>query len=672
MSDITIAIIAAPNVGKTTLFNRLTGAHQTVGNWGGVTIEKRSGRFRLEDFNATLVDLPGTYSVSPTSAEEHVVQGYLQETPPELLLTVVDAGNLYRGLGLVLQLAHMGLPIVVAVNMMDEARRQGMDIDFTTLQEHLGVPVVPIVATTGEGVAQLQATMAQTLRGELPQHPPRLSLPAVLEEAITDIARQVGELEGGCGLDGNLIATRLLESDQSSQNLLKSHPQLKVVAEKAACYRQEVEERLGTDVSTACAQCRFNAARGLLAETTRQEAELPSGLSERLDSVLLHRWLGLPMFFLIMFLLFQAVFLLAAPLQGWLGDGFAWLQGHVESWAVAWQFPAALSDFLVHGLIEGVGVVMSFFPVIALFFIFISLIEDTGYIARAAFLMDRVMHLVRLDGKAFVSLLFGYGCNVPAIMGTRILSSRHNRVLTMLLVPFSVCSARLQVFLFLATVLFAPSVAPWVVFGMYVVSFALIFLVGLVMRPFRFGSEPEPFVMELPPFRPPAFGITLHRAWREVRDFLKQAATLIVLGVTAVWALTHLPTDVPPGSIETWAGQLGSSLSPIFEPLGIHWQETVALMFGLVAKEVLLGALAILYGGEAGLEGALAAGVTPLEGLSFMVFALVYTPCVATLAVIRNESRSWRVTLLSVALGLSLGWVASFMVYQGGLLLGFH
>jgi len=299
-----------------------------------------------------------------------------------------------------------------------------------------------------------------------------------------------------------------------------------------------------------------------------------------------------------------------------------------------------------------------------------SVIEDSGYIARAAFLMDRLMHVLKLDGKAFISILLGYGCNVPAVLGTRILSGRRSRIVTMLLIPFSLCSARLQVFVFLASILFTPRAAAGVVFALYLGSFAAVILVGLLLRLLRVGGRPEPFIMELPPYRVPMLRSVALRAWQEVRAFLYRAATLILLGVVVVWLLTHYPTGAPPGSVETLAGQLGQLASPLFAPLGIHWRETVALLFGFVAKEIVIGAMAVIHGGG-DLAGELAARLTPLQGVSFMVFTLLYTPCLATVAAIRAESRSWRVTGLSILLGLVLAWLASFTVYQAGRLMGF-
>jgi ferrous iron transport protein B len=669
MPDITVAICAAPNTGKTTLFNRLTGANQTVGNWPGVTVAKKSGHFQLDTHRILLEDLPGAYSLTATTLEERVTRDYLLNSPPDAIINVVDGGNLYRGLGLTLQLAMSGLPMVVVVNMMDEVRAKNIDIDFNAFSEHLGIPVLPMVARTGEGLTNLKHTLLSVLEHDTVEHPPHISFPPVLEEAISELARKV-ERQLPSDSNQTFIAIRLMEGGESATGVVDRHPTLEPLLSEAIATRQLVEQHLPMDLPTTCAQCRFNAVRGLVQEAVHMPPQLPQDLTARLDRLLMHRWVGLPLFLFIMFMLFQGVFTLGTPLQeslaGLIATADSWLRGT----SLIQALPGLGQSLLLDGLLAGLGVVLSFLPIIMLFFLFLSIIEDSGYMARAAFLMDRLMHLLRLDGKAFISLLLGYGCNVPAVMGTRILSSRHNRLLAMLLVPFTLCSARLQVFLFLSAILFAPTVAPWIVFGLYLLSFIIIIVIGLLLRPFRFGAA-EPFIMELPPYRLPLVRTVVLRAWQETRDFLYRAASLIVIGVVVIWFLTHTPTTAQPGSVDTLAGNIGLFLAPVFEPLGIQWAETVALFFGFIAKEILIGALAVIYG-SANLAAEISSQISPLQGLSFMIFTLIYSPCVATVAAIRSESRSWRITLLSVGMGLVLAWITSFLVYQGGLLLGFQ
>ena len=663
---IVIALGAIPNTGKTTLFNRLTGSSQSTGNWPGVSIERKSGHFTLGEYPIELVDLPGAYSLSPVTEEERVVRDFFLRTPPDLVLNVLDARNLYRGLGLTLQLAMSGLPMVVAVNMIDEARRQGAEPDLEILSSHLGVPAVAVSARTGEGIPELKQALYRLIRNPVQARPPHIACPAVLEEAVKALSREIERTAPDSRFQPNFLAMRLLEEKGASVP-----PPAPALRQAARSWGERVEQATGQPLPILCAGCRFNAARGLALEATRRSPPLPDRLSERLDRILLHRWLGLPLFLLVMLLLFQGIYGLGTPLQAWLGhwfdDGGAWLRLQPALTAL----PGWARSFLLDGIWQGVGVVASFFPVIALFFVFMSLIEDSGYMARAAFLMDRLMHRLGLDGKAFISLLLGYGCNVPAVMGTRILSSRHSRVLTMLLIPFSLCSARLQVFVFLSGILFGAALAPWILFGLYLGSFAAILVMGLLLRPWQqVLGEPEPFIMEIPPYRLPTLRSIALRTGQELKDFLYRAATLIVAGVILVWILTHFPTGVAPASAESWAGRLGQALAPLFHPIGIQWQETVALLFGFIAKEIVIGALAVIYGG-ADLQRQIATHITPLQGLGFMVFTLLYTPCIATLAAIRAESRSWRITGLGLLLGLVSAWLASLLLYRAGLLLGF-
>lgn len=662
---VTVALSAIPNTGKTTLFNRLTGATQSTGNWPGVSVEKRSGEFSLGEYQVELVDLPGAYALSPVTEEEKVVRDYILHDPPDVVLNLLDARNLYRGLGLTLQMAMSGLPMVVAVNMMDEARRQGLELDLEALSSHLGVPVVPISARSGEGIPELLNTLYQVIHEPERTRPPHISCPPALEEAVKDLARKLSLEHPDSRLDQGFMAMRLLEEPEPDK--LTSDPEIK---QAAADWRMRVQEVTHAEIPITCARCRFNAARGLVLEATQERPTPPDALSEFLDRILMHRWFGLPLFLLIMLGLFQAIYGLGTPLQDLLANAFDSAEAGLRALPLIAHWPGWVQSLLLDGVWQGIGVVVSFFPLIALFFLFMSLIEDSGYMARAAFLMDRLMHHLGLDGKAFISLLLGFGCNVPAVMGTRILSSHYSRIVTMLLIPFTLCSARLQVFVFLIGILFAPAVAPWVLFGLYLGSFLAVLLIGLLLKVGGIAGKPEPFIMEIPPYRLPTISSVALRSWQQLKAFLYRAATLIMIGVVAVWFLTHMPPDATPAGPATWAGLAGQSLAPLFDPLGISWQGTVALIFGFIAKEIVIGAMAVIYGG-ADLANAISSHMTPLQGLSFMVFTLLYTPCVATVAAIRAESRSWKITLLSLALGLGSAWIASFLVYQGGRWLGF-
>lgn len=398
-------------------------------------------------------------------------------------------------------------------------------------------------------------------------------------------------------------------------------------------------------------------------------AQLPENLSDRLDRVMLHPWLGLPIFFGIMYLLFQGVFLLGQPLQGGMAGALEWLRITLLDPAVS-VWPAWLSGLLLDGVYNGVATVAAFVPIIILFFLFMAIVEDSGYLSRAAFLMDALMARLGLDGRGFVMMLMGFGCNVPALMGTRVMRSRAQRLLTMLVIPFSLCSARLQVFVFITAALFSPRQAPLVLFSLYLFSFAAALLTALIFK-HKFRSQ-EPFVLELPPYRFPTLRQMLLRGWLEVRHFLARATQFIIAGVVMVWLLTNLPPSAAPGSANTLAGMIGSLLHPIFAPIGINEQLTIALIFGFVAKEIVIGSLAVIYGLSGDLLGnALAQQLDWVQAYSFMLFTLIYTPCLSTIATLRTEGRDARYTTLTLVWSLALAWLVSFVFYQGARSLGF-
>ncbi|MDD3885037.1 MAG: ferrous iron transport protein B [Gallionella sp.] len=398
-------------------------------------------------------------------------------------------------------------------------------------------------------------------------------------------------------------------------------------------------------------------------------AQLPENLSDKLDRVMLHPWLGLPIFFGIMYLLFQGVFLLGQPLQVATADVLEWLRTTLLNPAVS-GWPAWLSGLLLDGIYNGVATVAAFVPIIILFFLFMAIVEDSGYLSRAAFLMDALMARLGLDGRGFVMMLMGFGCNVPALMGTRVMRSRAQRLLTMLVIPFSLCSARLQVFVFITAALFSPKMAPLVLFSLYLFSFAAALLTALIFKN-KFRSQ-EPFVLELPPYRFPTVRQMLLRGWLEVRHFLSRATQFIIAGVVLVWLLTHLPSSAAPGSADTLAGLIGSFLHPIFAPIGINEQLTIALIFGFVAKEIVIGSLAVIYGLSGDMLGnALAQQLDWVQAYSFMLFTLIYTPCLSTIATLRSEGRDARYTALTLLWSLGFAWLASFAFYQGARGLGF-
>ena len=582
-----------PNTGKSTLFNRLTGHHAHIGNWPGLTVDLMQAELQLSGRNVQLVDLPGIYDLRGHSDDEAVVRRFLEQTPVDLVLVVLNASQLDRQLRLALQVQQLGLPAVVALNMADEATRFGVSINTESLGAALGQPVLQLSAKYRQGLETLQRTLLEQLEAG-----PMAAVPEQLEERL---AAADADLEG--------------------------------------------------------------AMAALVERSVTLPGRWRDIRSRRLDAVLLHPLLGLPLFFLAMALMFQGIYAIGVPVQEALG-GLLDQFGQLVLKPLLAPLPALLQGFLLEGLYQGLGTVMAFLPVIALFFLAMGVVEDSGYLSRAAYLMDAFMERLGLDGRSFVLSLMGFGCNVPAILGTRVMRDRGLRLLSMLVIPFSLCSARLNVFLFMAAVFFPPRIGGLVIFGLYLMSFVAAMLTALLFRG-RFPSN-EPLVLELPPYRLPTAGQMLSRAWSEVKHFWLWSRRFIIVGVVAVWLLNNLPVGVEPASSASLAGQLGRFTQPLLAPIGINPKLAVALLFGFIAKEIVLGGLAVIYGqaDPAALSSAIASDVSWPQAVSFMLFTLLYTPCLSTVAVIRSESKKLSFTLLSVAWSLLLAWLVSFVAFQ--------
>jgi ferrous iron transport protein B len=608
-----VALLGMPNAGKSTLFNRLTGAHARVGNWPGITVELLTARLLVGGDMVQLVDLPGIYDLHGYSEDEKVVTTFLEQQSPDLLVVVLNACQLDRQMHLLGQLLALGRPLLAVLNMADEARALGIAIDVKGLAQSLGIPVCLLSAKHGQGMEDLQTR----LRSALAQSRGKAQAQAEPHAVGGDI-------------------------DAAPAAFAPDAPYAPSLPQAAHAPPPDIEAVLQRHIDVP--------------------VQASHRLTEQLDKVLLHPWLGLPIFFGVMLLVFEGVFALGKPLQ----DGMSWLftamrEGLLEP-ALA-NAPPLLHGFLLDGVYAGLATVASFVPLIVLFFLFMSIVEDTGYLSRAAFLMDALMARFGLDGRSFVMLLMGFGCNVPALMGTRVIRSRGLRWLTMLVIPFSLCSARLQVFVFFTAALFSAKQAPLVLFSLYLASLATALGTALLFRK-RYVNL-DPFVLEMPPFRFPTARQILLRGWHEVRHFLTRATRFIVLGVVLVWVLTNLPPGVATGSADSLAGILGSWMEPLLRPLGIDPKLTIALLFGFVAKEIVIGALAVIYAADGEqLVQLVAQQVGWLEAYSFMLFTLIYTPCLSTIATIRNESRSAAFTALAVAWPLALAWTVSFVFYQ--------
>ena len=607
--SVVVALLGMPNTGKSTLFNRLTGGHAQIANWPGLTVELLRGRLPAgsDGRSYELIDLPGIHDLSGRSEDEAIVQRFLRDSPPDLLLVVVNATQVASQLRLVLQLHALGRPLLLALNMSDEARRFGVRIDHRGLAAALGIPVLPVSARHNQGLAALLAALQQG--SPAPQ--------AANQAAALPTAAQ--------------------PADQISRD-------------------QALEQRRSQ----------------LVERFVVQPAQPPQLRSRRLDRLLLHP-LGGPLLFLaIVLLMFQTIYALGAPLQELCGHLFDALRDRLLLPLLqGLHCPELLRSFLVDGLWLGVSTVMSFLPIIFLFYLVLAIVEDSGYLPRAAFLMDGLMQWLGLDGRAFVLQMMGFGCNVPAIMGTRVIRDRGMRLLAMLIIPFALCQARLTVFVFLASVFFPK---PWwapglVVFGFYVISFGAALLTALIFK--RAYPNQEAFVLELPPYRRPSLQTMLRRAWREMTNFMVTTRGFIVGGAALVWLLTNLPPQAVAGADASFAHRIGSLFDPLLAPIGMTPDLTVALFFGFIAKEILLGAMAVIHHtSEAGLGAAMQASITPLQALSFMTFTLLYTPCLSTVAVQIKEAKSRMFALRSVLWSLSFAWIAAWLVFQGGRLVG--
>ncbi len=592
-----IALLGMPNTGKSTFFNRFTGAHASIGNWPGITVDLMVAKVQLGTEMAEVVDLPGIYDLRGFSADEQVVCQFLAETPLNLVLIILNSAQLDRQLSLALQIKHLQIPSVLLLNMADEAPKFGVSVDAVNLSKQLGIPVVPLSAKYGDGYELAVSTIAQTLK----QHP---------------IAHQVSD-----------FADRVVTDRQ-------------MAAELGALLQKTIEVKDPTSAN----------------------------LTTRIDRVLLHPVFGLPIFFGTMFLMFQFVYAIGTPIQKILGDLFDWFKTVALEPILAGLYPF-LKSFLIDGLYQGIATVTAFIPVIILFFFCMAIIEDSGYLSRSAFLMDALMERLGLDGRSFVMSLMGFGCNVPAIMGTRVMRSPGLRLLSMMVIPFSLCSARLNVFIFMTTALFDPHVAPLVLFSLYLFSFAAMILTAILFKG-KFASK-EPFVLELPPYRFPTFKQIWLRSWREVKHFMFWSRRFIIFGVIVIWFLNNFPNNVPSASAQTLSGMIGTATQPFLYPIGIDSHLAIALIFGFVAKEIVLGGLAVIYQAQGdGLSHAIASQIDWVQAYSFMLFTLLYTPCLSTVAVLKSESKSWKFTLTSVVWSIGLAWIASFVFYQSARSLG--
>ena len=671
-----VALAGNPNCGKTTLFNALTGSNQYVGNWPGVTVEKKEGTAHLGDRSITVVDLPGIYSLSPYSMEEIVARDFIIGEGPDAVIDIVDATNLERNLYLTVQLLELERPLVLALNFMDEVKARGDQIDVERLSKELGVPVVPITAKTGEGLDELLQVAHRQMHLGVTYEPDDL-----YDDFTHDIHHRMGELIHDYAYAANLPAhwasIKLLEGDGIVAKALNLPADVQNKLD-AIIAEYEASSALG-DRETLVADSRYRyIERVVHASVVKGKGSEGPTLTEKIDRIVTGKYTALPLFLCAMLVMFVITF---GPFGSWLQDGVSALidlfSGWLEGTLTAAGAPAVVISLACDGIISGVGGVLSFLPQIALLFFFLSFLEDSGYMSRAAFIMDRLLRRFGLSGKAFIPMLMGFGCSVPAIMGARTMENEKDRRMTILLIPFMSCSAKLPVYGLLSAAFFGPW-AGLVVFGLYVIGMVVGILSGIFFKHTLFAGEPAPFVLELPPYRFPSIENIATHVWQKVKGFLVKAGTLILAMSIVLWLLQsfdfslHMVDD----AANSMLGTLGALIAPVFAPLGFgFWQAAVALLTGFIAKEMVVSSLSMFYGFSLTAAGTAVAaamtGFTPLSAFSMLVFILLYVPCVAATSTMAKELGSAKWTVFSVCWQIGVAYVVSLLVHTVGLALGF-
>ena len=669
--EIVMALAGNPNSGKTALFNSLTGARQHVGNWPGVTVEKKEGSFILDNVSVKVVDLPGTYSLGAYSEDEAVARDYIVFEKPDVVVNIVDSTNLERNLYLTSQLLEMGVKVIVALNMYDEARSKQIEINIKQLSVLLGVPVLPTVATKNRGLTELVAQVLKTSE-ETGKKPLFINYGKDIEEVLGSLKDEINkDPELSKEYDPRWLAVKFLEGDEGVKRAVERHKAFAKLEKLRMNSVKKLEAVWGDDMASIFAEKRYGFISGVVKETVKRHisVEEKRSISDKIDMVVTNRYFGIPIFLLAMWFVFQFTFTLGNPVAGWIEAFFGWFGGAAKGLLEAAGMPGLLNSLITDGIIGGVGSVLAFMPNIFLLFFAISLLEDSGYMARAAYITDRFMHTLGLHGKSFIPMIVGFGCNVPAVMATRTLENKRDRLVTILINPLMSCSARLPVYILFTGAFFSADQG-LVIFSLYLLGIVLAVGMGVLFKKLVFKEETSHFVMEMPTYRIPTLKSTFIHMWDRGSSFIRKAGTIIVAVVILVWVLSSLPAGVGYASRESLLGRLGAFIAPVFKPAGFGtWEAAVALLFGIVAKEVVVGTFGVVYGvKKEGLTAAIAKSWTPLSAYSFMVMALLYIPCVATIGAIRRETNSWGWTAFAIGYSLILGWIMSVIVFQIGAL----
>lgn len=692
LSAINVALIGNPNCGKTSLFNVASGAREHVGNYSGVTVDAKTGTFRQDDVTFRIVDLPGTYSLACYSPEELYVRKYLRDNEPDVIVNIVDATNLERNLYLTTELINMNRPMVIALNMFDELKQKGISLDYKKLSEMIGVPIVPTVARTGEGIRQLfDAVIAVAEDRHAVVRHVHVTLGKELEQSVGVLNRALkADPDLRPRFSPRYMAIKLLENDKEVESLVEGTKDAKEIFE----LRDREVERLaevfpGEDVSSLIAGESYGFISGALAETMEQNPVDSADTTRVLDAIVTNRLFGFPIFLAIMAFIFWATFSVGQYPMDWIEAAVGWLGSLVEQYMP----DGPLKDLIGDGIIGGVGGVIVFLPNILILYFCLSFLEDSGYMARAAFIMDKVMHRMGIHGKSFIPLVMGFGCNVPAIMSTRSIESRSSRLITILINPFMSCSARVPMYVLLIGAFF-PDHATLAFMSLYILGILVAVLTARMLRRFYFKADETPFVMELPPYRLPTFKASCRHMWAKGEQYLRKMGGVILVASIIVWALNYFPLhdeqastpsfeaeQIDEGRIDTsrdsYLEMAGKAVNPVMEPAGFHWRATVAVLAGIPAKEIVVSSLGVLYtGDEEVAESKLSERIkapnpvtgkpdfTSASALAFMVFVLLYFPCMATLVAIVKETGHWGYGLFSVVYNTAVAWLAAVITYQ--------
>lgn len=711
---INVALVGNPNCGKTSLFNVASGSHEHVGNYSGVTVDAKEGHFDFQGYHFRLVDLPGTYSLSAYSPEELYVRKHIIDETPDVIINVVDAGNLERNLYLTAQLIDMNVRMVIALNMFDALQHSGNTLDYKKLGQLFGVPIVPTISRTGKGIDNLFHVIIGLYEGAdfmgqkeeiqdeamreyrewhdkyVPDHKYgsheeethefdgksyirhiHINHGPELERSIDAVKEEICKNENiRYKYSTRFLAIKLLENDKDiEQRVIATLPNGKEVMKIRDREAERIRLSMNEDSEQAIADAKYGFITGALKETFTEKNQNTEMFTRIVDSIVTHRIWGFPIFFIFLYLMFECTFVFGEYPKGWI----EWIVKQIAVLAETFIPAGPVKDLIVDGIIGGVGGVIVFLPNILLLYVFISFMEDSGYMARAAFIMDKIMHKMGLHGKSFIPLIMGFGCNVPAIMASRIIESRKSRLVTILINPLISCSARLPIYLVMIGAFF-PSKASLVLLSIYVIGILLAVLMARIFSRFIVKGDDAPFVMELPPYRMPTLKSVLRHTWEKGAQYLKKMGGIIMVASIIIWFLGYYPnhnayTTTAEQQENSYIGQIGKAIEPVIEPLGFDWKMGIGLLSGIGAKELVVSSLGVLYTNNDDINSVDLSEripITPLVAYGYMLFILIYFPCIATVAAIKNESGSWKWAAFTICYTTLLAWVVAFLVHQIG------